>query len=133
MNYILFKGAKKSVFEDFCPYRYIAYENSASKGTVNDHKLLDPVKAARIIYDDCDSRLKSAAADLYVTKLINAATFYGKNAKAIKEFRKSAQKEMRNFIGTYLSYEVGAKRKILAVMAAYMPKLYDIIHKIYLR
>ncbi len=133
MNYILFKGAKKSVFEDFCPYRYIVYENSASKGTVNEHKLLDPVRAARIIYDDCDSSLKSDAADLYVTKLINAATFYGKNAEKIKEFRKSAQNELRNFIGTYLSYSVGAKRKTLAVTAAYMPKLYDTVHKIYLR
>ena len=42
MNYFLFSRAKRSVYEDFCPYRYILRENSASFRQLNEHSLFDP-------------------------------------------------------------------------------------------
>ena len=131
MNYVLFKQADTSVFEDFCPYQYIVRSSSASKGAINEHKLLDPAKAARIIYEDCCNELKATAANLYVTKLTYAATYYGQGADTIKAFRTGAQKELRNFIFTFLSYDVGVKKKLLTVLAAFCPKLYHRIHTLY--
>lgn len=133
MNYVLFKQARASVFEDFCPYQYIVREESASKGKINEHKLYDPAKAAKIIYGDCDASLKATAAALYVTKLTHAATYYGEGADTIKECRSIAQKELRGFVKTFLSYPVGTKKKLLTLLAAYLPKYYDILHKLYLK
>lgn len=133
MNYILFKESVKSVYEDFCPYEYVARENSASKGKVNEHQLLDPIKASRIIFNDCDESLKAVAANLYVTKLIRTATYYGKEEFA-SDCRAKAQKELKSIIRIFISFkDIGIKRKMLALLASFTPKFYDIIHRIYLK
>lgn len=135
MNYCLFSQANLSVYEDFCPYNYIVRENSASKGKINIHQLLDPIKAARIIYNDLknDTNLNAISAQLYAVKLIHAATCFAKD-DAVKPARKEALKELRKFIPELLKIRgCGKSTKAKALFAGFLPGLYNFIHKLYLK
>ena len=52
LNYWLFKQSRKAVFEDFCPYNYIARAESVTRSQFKLYKCLDPLKVARYIMDD---------------------------------------------------------------------------------
>lgn len=135
MNYCLFSQAELSVYEDFCPYNYIVRENSASKGKINTHQLLDPIKAARIIFNDIKSeeKLIGISAQLYAVKLIYAATCFAKD-DAVKPARKEALKELRSFIPELLKIRgCSSTVKIKASWAAFFPRSYNFVHKIYLK
>lgn len=135
MNYRLFKGSKKSVYEDFCPYQYIVRENSASKASFSVNKLSDPVKAANIIFNDVenDQRLKSVAARLYGIKLVSAATYTGKKDAEISSAVKSARRELKLFLPAYKSHTSRKSDLVKTAFAAYFPSLYSVIHAFYLR
>ena len=57
MNYYIFKIASKTVYEDFCPYKYLKREGSASVSK-NIRFLTDPIRVREIILDDIDSNNK---------------------------------------------------------------------------
>ena len=135
MNYYLFKESDKSVYEDFCPYRYIVRENSASKQSLNSSILSDPVKAANIIFNDIkdNKRLKSAAARLYGIKLVSAATYNGKKNAEINSVVKSARKELKSFLSVYRLNISKRSDLIRTSVAAYFPKFYSLIHILYLK
>lgn len=132
MNYILFKNAEKSVFEDFCPYQYIIRENSAAHGKLNEHKLLDPVKAARIIWDDtkADMALYSVAAYLYTAKMLQVIQTETDD-KALIHCQKVTIEELRGFIPTFLKTQQNRKMKYQVPFAAYCSKTYRFIHYVY--
>ncbi len=135
MNYCLFSQAKSAVYEDFCPYNYFVRENSASKGKTNIHKLLDPIKAARIIYNDLkgNNKLSGISSQLYAVKLIQTATCFAKD-DIVKPARKEALKELRKFIPELLKISGCSKNtKIKATWAALSPGTYNLIHKLYLK
>ena len=61
MNFYLFSNAKKAVWEDVCPYHYIARDGSASRGRMNEHKIYDPIRVRQIIFEQCPQELKDDA------------------------------------------------------------------------
>lgn len=61
MNFYLFGRAKKAVFEDFCPYRYLLRDGSASRRKLNEHLIYDPIRVREIILDRCELELKDDA------------------------------------------------------------------------
>ena len=60
MNYFLFSRAKRSVYEDFCPYRYILRENSASFRQLNEHSLFDPIRVRELIVEDSGDEIRES-------------------------------------------------------------------------
>lgn len=58
MNFYLFSEAGKSVYEDFCPYRYIIRKGSATTGRKNTHWLYDPIRVRKIILASCGEELR---------------------------------------------------------------------------
>lgn len=58
MNFYLFSEAKQSVYEDFCPYRYIIRKGSAVTGRKNTHWIYDPIRVRQLILDACGEELK---------------------------------------------------------------------------
>ncbi len=135
MNYCLFSQTEASVYEDFCPYNYFVRENSASKGKTNIHKLLDPIKVARIIYNDLkvNDKLSGISSQLYAVKLIQTATCFAKD-DIVKPARKKALKELRKFIPELLKIPgCNKSTKIKAVWAMLSPRTYNLIHKLYLK
>ncbi len=136
MNYCLFKKAKISVFEDFCPYQYIIRNSSASHSGANRNFLCDPITIGEILIDDTkiDSELNLLASRYYVVKLVKAATMSYKGNNDLKDVKKYSLKKLRKFLVKYLRLnEESTTKKMLAVFAAYFPNLYRFIHKVYLK
>lgn len=126
LNYFLFKYAVKTVYEDVCPYQYFVRDASASKGKMNVHKLADPIKVGRTIYDDLrsDDDLHTVAERLYVLKLMRAATFFS-DEKDLSAIQKKAKKELRRFLPRYLAnHSETIYCRARALLAGTIPILY---------
>lgn len=133
MNYLLFKSAETSVFEDFCPYQYVYREGSARE-TINADFLLNPVRAAKAVYDDVRMNLNlcTAAAELYAAKLVTAATCFVKGQDELSEVRKTAQKELKSFMPEFRSLPDASKTRVrLTAFAVRSPKLYSMVYYYY--
>lgn len=80
MNFYLFSGAGKSVYEDVCPYHYLFRENSAARGKLNEHRIYDRIRVRQIILDACPPELERDAREallrvlLYVYALLTVET-----------------------------------------------------------
>lgn len=61
MNYYLFSGADKSIFEDVCPYHYLIRQGSASRRRLNEHLIYDPIRVKQIILEHCGEELREDA------------------------------------------------------------------------
>lgn len=61
MNYYLFSGAEKAIFEDVCPYHYLIRQGSASRRRLNEHLIYDPIRVKKIILETCDAHLREDA------------------------------------------------------------------------
>lgn len=61
MNYYLFSGAEKAVWDDVCPYHYIARVGSISRRKMNEHKIYDPIRVRQIVLEQCPEELKEDA------------------------------------------------------------------------
>ena len=74
MNYFLFKEAKQTVYEDFCPYHYILRKGSAATSKKRYH-VTDPLRVRDMIRKDLhgDTQLYPVAYSRYVYTLITAA------------------------------------------------------------
>ncbi len=130
MNYYLFKQSQKSVFDDFCPYRYLVRKGSAANSTLNEFHLKDPLKVWRLIYSDLqdDAQLSIIAYQNLIRRMIEIATLSVKaNKSLIKPYRKEIRKELRKVSKKGL----GNGLKLQAVWAAYMPTSYRLVHKLY--
>lgn len=96
MNYFLFKEAKKSIYEDFCPYHYMTRSTSATRSEFKAHKVLDPMKVKRFILDDVNPQLKDVAWHKYLVSCLNVCdALYGK-AEWKKEYLHAKQELKEN-------------------------------------
>ena len=135
MNYWLFKAADISVYEDFCPYHYIARKGSASKAAINKYKLWNPLQVAKIILSDVSSEIEPVAYRKLIRILINGATVgIRENPQLIKPYRAEIRKELRNKLVEIITGDkCGLKLKIMALWAAVWPASYGWVHTLYLK
>lgn len=75
MNYLCFKEANKSVYEDKTYYHYILRKGSAATSRQERYKLIDPLKVITIIKDDVvgNEELYHIAYQRYLRALMNIA------------------------------------------------------------
>lgn len=121
MNYYLFKGAKCSVYEDFCPYHYILRAGSATTSK-KEHHYSDPIKVRRIIYNDAKVKpqLLSASFSTYVRSLVAAC-----NQKAFSNVKSSARAELKIELKNKNNVSCLSKNlRFLARFAAFSPLMY---------
>lgn len=131
MNYYLFKQSNKSVYEDFCPYCYIVRENSASKGKMNVHMLVDPVKAAKVILDDSVkiNRYISSSAEIYAIKMINALSCTSIKEAELKQTEQWLLLKLKEFVRSDAYSKISSRKvKLQALFVSYFPNLYRFIH-----
>lgn len=133
MNYWLFKKAKTSIYEDFCPYHYILRKGSAATASINHHKLWDPLTVAKIILEDSSNEVRPTAYRKYIRMLINGASMDAdENPELILPYRTQVRKELREQLASVLKgTECGTGLKTMALWAAISPASYGFIHKIY--
>ena len=135
MNYWLFKGAGRAVFEDVCPYHYILRPGSAATSRLNPHKLRDPLAVTKAILNDADEALKPVVLARLARQLIaNASMSAEDQPDLILPFRRECRKELRQRLVSILRCpECGAKLKLMALFTAVWPSGYGLIHKLYAR
>lgn len=85
VNYLLFKQAEKSVYEDFCPYHYMSRSTSATRSQFKVHKVLDPVKVRKFILDDIEILNKDIACQKYLICCMHAYVALRGNAEYKKQ------------------------------------------------
>ena len=134
MNFYLFREAKRSVFIDRCFYHYIVRPCSAATGTMNEHKLSDPIKVRRIIYGavSTEPELSKIMEEKIAETLIFLSTMpISEDPDLIKRHRAAARKELREMLPGLLGEKHSKRTKILATWAALWPWSYCAVHKIY--
>lgn len=135
MNYYLFRQAKRSVFEDVCPYHYILRPGSAANAKLNTHQLEDPLKVKKILFRETEGEPEHhrIVGNQLVRHLVYLATLEtGDNAQLITPVRKRARKELRSMLWQVLRGDYcSAKFKIIALWAAIWPWSYGFVHRTY--
>lgn len=133
MNYYLFKAAKRSVFEDVCPYHYVLREGSAATSKLNTHKLRDPLLVTRIIMEDAPQELQGEVYRKLIRQLIVGATMSsGRQKELIRPYRREVRLELRQRLWrTLRGDECHFPLKMMALWAAISPLSYGWVHIIY--
>lgn len=72
MNYLLFKQAKRLVYEDFCPYHYMSRSTSATRMEFKEYKVLDPLKVRKYIFNDVQIENRDVACQKYLLCCMHA-------------------------------------------------------------
>ncbi len=130
LNYLLFKQAEKSVYEDLALYSYMRREDSATSSEVKRYKITDPLRVISIIKEDTayDAELHPIVYDRYLRVLINISQQRDSLPDA-EEARKKLIKEMKN----RNSFNSGqsSKLRLMVFGAAKMPGCFRVIRKIY--
>lgn len=139
MNYILFSCAKKSVYEDFCPYHYQKRDDSASTSGLNMNIIWDPIRVKDIILSDCEKNedisnedisceVLTAAKKAFLKTCINQYNVILSQKNNAFDGEKEQIRQLifeRQFDFDYLS----KKYRILAKLILKHPKTYKAIYK----
>jgi hypothetical protein len=135
LNYFLFKRAKKSVFEDICPYHYILRYNSAATSSINENKLKDPIKVMKIICEDSMEcpKINHVAEERLFNQMIGIAVMSDcKQPDLIIPYRMEIRTELKDKLKYILECEHLSKAtKFKAVWAVVCPASYRFIHMLY--
>ncbi len=131
MNFYLFSAAESSVFEDWCPYHYIARDGSATRSKINEHKIFDPIKVRDIIRNTVCDELRDDAERIYIRTCINSyheLVISGANGKShIGKVLELLKNEKADFS------LLGGKSAMIARAIVFVPSLYQFIYRSYCR
>ena len=134
MNYWLFRRAERAVFEDVCPYHYVLRRGSAATASLNEHKLLDPIRVTKAILEDVPSELQCVVQARLCRQLIALATMQSiERPELVRPHRRAARKELRTRLIEFLRARIGTKLKIMALWTAIWPASYGFVHRTYTR
>lgn len=134
MNYYLFKLAKKSIFEDFCPYHYMLREGSAATSRVNINKLYDPIKVQKIILEDVGDN--EVLSDIIYGRLasiyINGASMKsGKEESFVKNYIHECKVELKRIKPFFFRSKRNTFEKFKFNLCLFSPSLYRLFHTTY--
>lgn len=87
MNYILFSKANKAVFQDICKYHYLVRSMSASRKSLDQYKIFDPIRVKQIILNMNIDNMDEAAMKAYVGTCVNVynSLVLDKTGRFVKE------------------------------------------------
>lgn len=132
MNYYLFKAARKTVYQDVCPYNYIKREGSASTSkSIRFFK--DPVRVREIILQDIDkndTQLTKAAVVSFIR--INISMYMhciGQDSSLSKEEIEHFRLNIKNNLSQARNLNYGGV--VHAYLIAYAPHLCKVIFQNY--
>lgn len=135
MNYYLFREAKQSVYEDFCPYHYLLRASSATTSGYTEHKLKDPAKVVGILLEETsgEETVHAVVRKKWVRMLIGVATLDCRNESSmVKDYRKKMRAELRKALMRILrDSAMPAKLKLMALWAGILPDSYLFVHWMY--
>lgn len=129
MNFYLFREAERSVFEDWCPYKYIVRDQSASRRRLDDNKVFDPIKVKQLILDQCEDDLKPAAGGALLRTCIYS---YCGLITAGERF-KAEERRVRKCIAEYSMWrsQLSRRSKLIYRLITDEPHLFRILYRLY--
>lgn len=134
MNYLLFKHARLSIYEDFCPYHYLIRAGSAATSKINEHKLADPRKVFRRLLEETQDvpELQRIVTSRLAGNLIGISTMGNEgNQSLIAPHRKSARKELKSLRRELIDGPYSRKLKLQTRWATFWPASYRWAHLLY--
>ena len=130
MNYILFSEANTAIFQDVCKYHYLVRNTSASRKSLNQYKIFDPIRVKQIILDMNINNMAEATMKAYIKTCINVynSLVLDKTGQFIKE-----QKKIRELILEHKKWVsfLNGKQHFLASFILYCPIVYKPIYRLY--
>lgn len=132
MNYYLFAGAEKAVFEDVCPYRYILRKGSASYQAFNEKSLFDPIRVRQKILADCGEELRE---DARRALLRNLLFIYGQLALNPDPQYNDYRSRVRDLLQEQKPHFglLSARNKVLAHMVCTAPWSFHLAFRLYVK
>lgn len=130
MNYYLFKGAEKAVFDDWCPYHYIIRAGSASRSKLSEHKVYDPIRVKEIILADAPEELQQDAE----RALVNTCVYCCCGLVSSKEeLAQKARREVRQKMKAHRDAVALLPRRtrLLAELILCTPGLFRLAYPVY--
>lgn len=132
MNYILFSNANMSVFQDICKYHYLVRSTSASRASLNQYKIFDPIRVKQLILDMKIDGMTEAAQRAYIGTCVNVynSLVLDKSGQFSGE-----QKTVCNLVKehkTWISL-LSRKQQFLAHLILYWPTGYKPIYRFYVK
>lgn len=128
MNYMLFSRADSAVYEDFCPYHYMARDNSATRTPFNKNKAYDPIKVWRYIVEHGSLEVRNIAKKGYLKAYINA---YGILCQS-KQMKMETRKIRESIICLKEDWKLlDRNNQIRARLIRWIPMFYKGMEKIY--
>ena len=130
-NFILFSRSKKSIYEDFCGYRYYQRPGSMSKDLSKTVLIFHHIiKARKLIVDNCSEEIYPYAIRLWLSTFVNQInqSIGCRDAEIIKlckECRDVLKKEKSK-----ICYLIN-RQKIAAYLILYVPGIYQLIYRTY--
>lgn len=130
MNYILFSNANMSVFQDVCKYHYLVRNTSASRASLNQHKIFDPIRVKQLILDMKIDGMTEAAQRAYIGTCVNVynSLVLDRSGQFVGE-----QKEVCDLVKEHKAWIpfLSRKQQILAYLILYWPTGYKPIYRFY--
>lgn len=130
MNYILFSEANTAIFQDVCKYHYLVRNTSASRKSLNQYKIFDPIRVKQIILDMNINNMTEATMKAYIKTCINVynSLVLDKTGQFIKE-----EKEIRKLIQEHKKWIsfLNGKQHFLASFILFCPIVYKPIYRLY--
>lgn len=132
-NYILFKKARKSVFEDLPKYHYMVRKNSASTSSIDINKLRDPIDVLQYMMKQERGEVFQLLEKRYLYTLEKISTIRGIEKKSeLKVFQSNKKQELKDYLNKgMLQANYSRKDKLQLNLAAKCPFLYRISHEVY--
>lgn len=130
MNYILFSNANMSVFQDICKYHYLVRNTSASRASLNQHKIFDPIRVKQLILDMKINGMTESAEKAYIGTCVNVynSLVVDKSGQFVRE-----QKSVRNLVKEHKIWIplLSRKQQLLARLILYWPIGYKPMYRFY--
>lgn len=131
LNYLLFKRASSSVFEDKCLYCYILRRNSATTKKTNIKKKNDPLVVLERIYNDSADlpAVHRYAERRMIRWMVNLSCL---DSEEFSEYSKEIRNKLRkNLFFKLFKNDWTVKDKIKVLVVTTMPTAYRRIHQLF--
>ena len=130
MNFLLFREAKQSVFEDVCPYHYLVRQGSATHRELTSNRIYDPIRVKQCILELSPPSLQDAAraaylrtcVSVYNSLILSSQPGLEQDRKTVREYILSDRKRT----GT-----LSKKQLLLIALIRYVPWCYKFIYGFY--
>lgn len=132
-NYLLFKKANKSVFEDVPKYHYMIRANSAATSKLNQHKMEDPLLVLAYIMQREKDEIYCLLEKRYMYTLEKVSTLHiSEKGEQLFKIQMQRKKELRQKLQRHeLRAQYTSREMLQLKLAASSPMLYRMVHNVF--